>query len=224
MLKDLYSYWFKQFEFPNSNGKPFKTNNGIMKWSEDLKANIPQNWEVKRLKDILIKNAESVSIEANTNTIDLSVMPSNSFALNQINISNNFTTNLFKMNEGDLLFGSIRPYLHKAGIAPVNGYVAGTVHSYKSINNDDYNLALAILTSDDLFNYAVKVSSGTKMPIVTSDNLLNYKFAYSKDIVKLFSKLDIKSKIIHNIQENIKLQKMRDYLLPLLMNGQVLIT
>ena len=193
-----------------------------MKWSDELKTYIPYNWEVKSLKDILKKNNKSVvSINSNVDTIDLSVMPSNSLSLNQVNNSINFTTNLFEMNEGDLLFGSIRPYLHKAGIAPVNGYVAGTVHSYNVIKDYNYNLALSLLTSKDLFNFALKVSTGTKMPIVSNDNLLNFKFAYSEDIAKLFSNLDIKSKIISNIQENIKLQQLRDYLLPLLMNGQV---
>ena len=224
LLNDTFSYWFKQFQFPDESGKPFKLNNGQMKWSNELKTYIPYGWNVKTLKDILKKNnAPVISISSNVDTIDLSVMPSDSLSLNQINNSDNFTTNLFEMNEGDLLFGSIRPYLHKAGIAPIKGYVAGTVHSYSVIDSFNYNLALSILTSKDLFNYAVKVSTGTKMPIVSSDNLLNFKFAYSEDIAKLFSNLDIKSKIIKNIQENFKLIKIRDYLLPLLMNGQATI-
>ena len=217
----MYSYWFKQFQFPNENGLPYKTYGGKMKYSPELKIDIPFTWEIKTLKDLLIENSESVTIKPNIDTIDLSVMPSDSFSLNQINNSNSFTSNLFKMKEGDLLFGSIRPYLHKAGIAPVNGYVAGTVHSYKVKNDYDYNLALLILTSKDLFNYAVKVSGGTKMPVVSSDNLLNFKFAYSSKIAKLLSEIDIKSIIINNVQENIKLQKIRNYLLPLLMNAQI---
>ena len=120
-------------------------------------------------------------------------MPSDSFAINTLNISNNFTTNLFKMHEGDLLFGSIRPYLHKAGLAPVDGYVAGTIHSYTAKNDYDYNLLLLTLCSIDVFNYAVNVSGGTKMPVVTSENLLEYKFPYSKQVSYEFSKLDIKN-------------------------------
>ncbi|WP_429977458.1 hypothetical protein, partial [Mycoplasmopsis bovis] len=42
---------------------------------------------------------------------------------------------------GDILFGSIRPYLHKAGFAPFDGVVAGTVHSFKPINNNYYNFS-----------------------------------------------------------------------------------
>ncbi len=220
---DVFSYWFKQFQFYNENGAPYKCSGGKMKYSPELKTEIPFDWEVKSLKDLLIKNNKSVVIKRNMDTIDLSVMPSDSFSLNKINNSDNFTTNLFEMNEGDLLFGSIRPYLHKAGIAPLNGYVAGTVHSYKVKNDYDYNFALMILTSKDLFDYAVKVSSGTKMPVVSSDNLLEYKFPYSKDISKKFSKIDIKSIVVKNIKENIKLQELRDFLLPLLMNGQVYI-
>ena len=194
-----------------------------MKWSSELKIYIPEAWNVVRLRDILFKNSESVEIKNDISTIDLSIMPCNSFSISNLNVSDNFTTNLYKMNEGDLLFGSIRPYLHKAGIAPVNGYVAGTIHSYTVKNDYDYNLALFILTSMDVFNYAVRVSSGTKMPVVSSDNLLDFKFPYSTEISKMFSTIEIKSKVINNIKEIITLTEKRNYLLPLLINGQVTI-
>lgn len=54
-------------------------------------------------------------------TVDLSVMPSGSFSLSQLSDSANFESNLTEMKEGNILFGSIRPYLKKAGIAPCNG-------------------------------------------------------------------------------------------------------
>jgi len=50
MAKLIYDYWFVQFDFPNAKGKPYKTSGGKMVWSEELKREIPEGWEVKPLK------------------------------------------------------------------------------------------------------------------------------------------------------------------------------
>ena len=52
MAKTLYDYWFVQFDFPDENGKPYKTSGGKMVWNEELKREIPEGWEVKKLSSI----------------------------------------------------------------------------------------------------------------------------------------------------------------------------
>jgi type I restriction enzyme, S subunit len=52
MAKLLYDCWFVQFEFPNAEGKPYKTSGGKMVWNEELKREIPEGWEVKELADV----------------------------------------------------------------------------------------------------------------------------------------------------------------------------
>ena len=52
MVKRLYDYWFVQFDFPNGEGKPYKTSGGKMVWNEVLKRKIPEGWEVKRLGEV----------------------------------------------------------------------------------------------------------------------------------------------------------------------------
>ena len=220
MAKTIYNYWFLQFEFPNEEGKPYKSSGGKMVWNEELKREIPEGWEVKRLKDIVYLGNDRKYIGLNTNTIDLSVMPSNSICLNQLNESNNFDTNLFEMIKYDILFGSIRAYLKKAGIAPCDGAVAGTVYSFRCYNNDDYNFALETLCSENMFNYACKNSKGSKMPVIGSDRLLEFPFAFNEKIAKKLNEISIKEMITANVMENQKLSSIRDFLLPLLMNGQ----
>lgn len=220
-LKLIYDYWFTQFDFPDENGKPYRSSGGAMAWNDELQRDIPVGWECKTLCDLLIKNSEVFDFGKIEPTIDLSVMPSGSISLHKLNSSDQFTTNLFVMHEGDILFGSIRPYLKKAGIAPCNGVVAGTVHSYCAKNDEDYNFVLFTLCRDSFFDYALSVSTGTKMPVINSDNILSYKVPYSKDIVKLFNKVKIKNIICKNIQEIQRLSQLRDWLLPMLMNGQV---
>ena len=223
-LKLMYDYWFNQFDFPDENGKPYRSSGGVMVWNDELQREIPQGWKCLSLGSLLSKNTESFDYATVDPTIDLSIMPSSSIALDQLNSSDMFTTNLFKMHEGDILFGSIRPYLKKAGIAPCDGVVAGTIHSYHVLNNDDYNFALFTLCRDVFFDYAVRVSTGTKMPVISSDNILSYKVPYSKNIVKKFNTINVKSTICRNVQESQQLMQVRDWLLPMLLNGQATIS
>ena len=222
-IKLLYDFWFNQFEFPNMEGKPYKSSGGKLIWNEELNRHIPENWSAISLSEILSKNTVPFDYSSIKPTIDLSVMPQNSISLSQSNESSNFTTNLYVMNKGDILFGSIRPYLKKAGFAPFDGVVAGTVHSFKVSSQELFNFALVTLCRDTFFNYAIKMSAGTKMPVVSSEAILNYKVPFSYDIAKKFGEIDLLNIISGNINEIKRLSSTRDYLLPLLMNGQVVI-
>ena len=223
-LKLLYDYWFTQFDFPDENGNPYRASGGAMVWNAELQREIPLGWECKSLGDLLIKNNDSFDYSGIEPTIDLSVMPSASISLQKLNSSDQFTTNLFIMHEGDILFGSIRPYLKKAGIAPCDGVVAGTVHSYRVKLEQDYNFALFTLCRDSFFDYALTVSTGTKMPVVSSDSILSYKIPYSPKVVALFNQTNIRDIICRNVHEANSLSSLRDWLLPMLMNGQATIS
>ncbi len=225
MVKTVYDYWFVQFDFPDKFGKPYKSSGGKMVWSDHLKREIPKGWEIKEIGRLLKKNSKKydfLEVSNEIDTIDLSVMPTNTMCLNQKSKSKDFNTNLFVMNKFDILFGGIRPYLKKAGFAPIDGLVTGTVHSYKVLDEADYNFALLTLTRESIFRFAVSNSKGTKMPVIGSDDLLSYKIAYNKGVINSFNNLmSFKEVISQNIVENQKLAELRDWLLPMLMNGQV---
>ena len=224
MAKTLYNYWFVQFDFPDENGRPYKSSGGKMVWNEELKKEIPEGWEVKSLHDLVGINKVKMKPDKEKLLIDLSIMPTNSISLNILNQGDSLKSNLFKMNQFDILFGSIRPYLLKAGFAPIDGLVTGTIHSVYPINSNDYNFLLLTFCSKSLFNYAIQCSKGTRMPVISIDNLLNYKIPFSSTIVSKFNEiLKFKEVIANNIIENQKLTSLRDFLLPLLMNGQAVI-
>ena len=62
MAKRLYDYWFVQFDFPNADGKPYKSNGGKMVWNEELKREIPEGWEVKKMGEIaLVKRGTTIT-------------------------------------------------------------------------------------------------------------------------------------------------------------------
>ena len=221
-LTAIYKKWFFQFDFPNENGSPYKKSGGKMIWNDYLKREIPIDWECISLGKLLTRNNKKIECIDDIPTIDLSVMPNESFSLDTINISNNFSTNLFEMNMGDILFGSIRPYLKKAGIAPCDGAFAGTVFSSKTKENSDYNFVVITMTNDNFFDFANAISKGTKMPVVGSDDLLDYKIPYNREICEKFNNLlDLKEIICSNIKKILKLTELRDFLIPMLINGQI---
>lgn len=219
-LRTIYDYWFTQFDFPDENGKPYRSSGGKMVWNEELKREIPEGWECRTLGSLLHRHQQAFDYKSEQPTIDLSIMPSSSIAIAQTNSSSVFATNLYWMNEGDLLFGSIRPYLKKAGIAPCDGVVAGTVHCFQVNDKENYNFALFTLCGKNMFDYAIKLSKGTKMPVVSAEDILSYKVPYSKEISRLFNAFSIQKTICNNVKEKHELTKLRDWLLPMLMNGQ----
>lgn len=222
MAKLLYDYWFIQFDFPDENGKPYKSSGGKMVWNEELKREIPAGWEVKQIRELAKEGKDkSYNEQKSIPTLDLSVMPSGNMMLGKLNDSANFSTNLFEMKEGDIFFGSIRPYLKKAGIAPCDGAVAGTVHCFRPMNHDDYNFLAITLCNERMFSYATSASQGTKMPVVTLDALMDYKVAYDAITARQFNALDLQSIMSKCVMENQDLASLRDFLLPMLMNGQV---
>jgi len=221
MAKTLYDYWFLQFEFPNEEGKPYKSSGGKMVWNEKLKREIPFGWKSITLSDIIKKMNRKYDYSIINRTYDLSVMEYNTISIYKESSSKDFDTNLFSVKKGDLLFGSIRPYLRKAGIASYDGAVTGTVHCFEIKNSFDFNLALMTITSENFFEYAINNSKGTKMPVVSSESLLTFQIPYNEKISKIFNRISIKDIIISNVIQSNELSELRDFLLPLLMNGQV---
>lgn len=224
MAKIMYDYWFIQFDFPDENGNPYKSSGGDMEYNKELKREIPKGWQIKELSNLVLKNTNQFNFNSNQeiDTVDLSIMPSKTLCLSQKNISSNFSTNLFIMKKYDILFGGIRPYLLKAGFAPFDGLNTGTVHSYSVLNEEEYNFILLTFTHTSVFNYAIANSKGTKMPVIGSNDLLSYKVPFNKGIVDKFNDiLSFKEIIAENIQQSHELTKIRDWLLPMLMNGQV---
>lgn len=224
LAKLIYNHWFIQFDFPNKDGKPYKSSGGKMVYNNELRREIPYGWDAVEMSTLVCRNNNPYNFIENKcyDTIDASIMNTGTICINNKNTSDNFDTNLYKMEKFDILFCSIRPYLFKAGFSPFNGLVTGTTHSFKSINKDFYNFNLLTLTSKHMFKYAIVRSKGTKMPVIDYLDLLNYKTAFNKETAIYFNNvLKFKEVISQNIIQNHELSKLRDKFLPLLMNGQV---
>ena len=228
VAKTLYNYWFVQFDFPNAKGKYYRASGGKMVYNDVLKREIPEGWEVISFSEILNENKQVLPEDVNKAQmfgLDLSIMPSNTICLNQRGKANDFDSNRFLLKKYDLLFGSIRPYLKKAGFATFDGVVNGTVMNFRCNKDQDYSFALCTLTSEMMFKYAITRSSGngTRMPTINASELLDYCIAYDEQTVAQFENIlsSYWKMIADNINQNFELSELRDFLLPLLMNGQV---
>jgi|LakMenEpi03Aug12_release.lakeMendotaPanAssembly.Ray.scaffolds.fasta_scaffold205839_2 restriction endonuclease S subunit len=169
-----------------------------------------------RLSECLVRNSKKISEKINSKLIDLSVMPEDSIILFGTNDSKNFETNLFELEVGDFLIGSIRPYLKKVGVSPINGMNTGTVLSYKAKDSTHAAFLLFLLDSDDFKDYLIRCSKGTKMPVIDSDIVLNYSFQFSEALIVDFNKnYNFLKIIIGLVSENLELKQLKEQLLPL---------
>ena len=239
MAKTLYDYWFVQFDFPDENGKPYKSSGGKMVYSKELKREIPEGWETKKLDDIISKTGTGLNprdnfklgfgnnyyvtiknIEQGKVILDDKCDKVDDEALKIINRRSD-------LQVGDILFTSIQPvgvtYLIQE--QPQNWNINESVF----IIRPNYNLVSSdflfmLLSSDFMKAYTNNVSAGSIHKGVRHTDLKSFKFAYSGNIIiENFNKIinPMLKKMYINDQQNQELAKLRDWLLPMLMNGQV---
>lgn len=161
-------------------------------------------------RDVKLKEWDDLKL------VDLSRMPRFSISLLNIGDAIELQTNIKEVKEYDLIFGSIRPYLGKAGFSPINGAIAGSVFNFTPKDNNMYSYLLFLISSKDFIKFADNYSNGTKMPVVDYDDLMRYriKLLINRNIYKEFNDfcMPFIKEIKNKIEENIKLSELRDSL------------
>lgn len=227
MAKTLYDYWFVQFDFPDKDGKPYKTSGGKMVWNEELKREIPDGWEVSSLKDIveLVKgNVNPSDIKPNTPYIGLEHIGRKTIVLSDWANSEQANSDKTAFKKHDILFGKIRPYFHKVAVATFDGITSTDTIILRPKKKIYFGLALQTVFADKFVEIATQSSTGSKMPRADWNVLQDYKFPIPKsDLLKPFQNIFERAlnKIEISVIENKTLSELRDWLLPMLMNGQV---
>lgn len=227
MARQLYDYWFVQFDFPNENGKPYKSSGGKMVWNEHLKREIPDGWCEANLVDIAnITMGQSPNGSSYNERGDgiLFYQGSTDFGL-RFPAVRQFTTSPTRLaKKGDILMSVRAPVgatnIANAdccigrGLSAINSKIGSTTHLYHIIQD--------LKTAFDKRN-----GSGTTFGSITKDDLYGLLVVKpSKSVVEKFEKLcgpifDYQMLIGETINY---LSVQRDSLLPLLMNGQVSFT
>ena len=232
MAKTLYDYWFVQFDFPDQNGKPYKSSGGKMVYNQDLKREIPKGWGVAKVEDIAQTGSGGTPKSTNVSYYSNGEIPwINSGELEQtvITSTSNFITEEGLNNSSAKLFPSgtilVAMYGATAGKVSFLTFEASTNQAICAITLTDIRMRYYLKNViEDLYQYLVKLSTGSARDNLSQDMIKNIKVVIpSNDILDRF--YDFSNNIIKEItkkqQENEQLTQLRDWLLPMLMNGQV---
>ena len=229
MAKQLYDYWFVQFDFPNEEGKPYKSSGGEMVYNERLKREIPKGWEILHLADCLSCKTERVDkseIQKTDFYTPIEVIPRKQMSLNETVPIEEAVSGICRYKKGNILLSNRRVYFHKVCIAPFDGLTRDTVIVLEPIRKELLAYYYETVFSEKFIAYATKHSYGSEQPV------LSWSAAQKFEILKPTNQLDYKfSTVVDNIIETVlnnhkeigQLNKLRDELLPLLMNGQLTI-
>ena len=226
LAKTIYDYWFVQFDFPDKDGKPYKSSGGKMVWNEQLKREIPEGWEVGTLSDIV--------------TITMGQSPNGS----RLNESGDGT--LFFQGSSD--FGDVVPSNRVYTLSPTRMAYAGDVLLSVRAPVGATNIALlpccigrglAALRGTDCSNifilqtlslvksrFAAKNVDGTTFGSLSKDELCGLEIL-KPPVVTIHAFDDLANPIMEQVLGLVRsireTSSLRDILLPLLMNGQVVV-
>ena len=241
LAKQFYDYWFVQFNFPNEEGKPYKSNGGTMTFCKELQIDIPQNWSVCRLSEFINKNNtgdwgadnpsdDSIEIGCirGADIIKLNGLPRRYIKLkNKTKLLTEWDV-VIEVSGGSPVQATGRSAFITPGVIKRNGgkiTCSNFCHafSFKDARESAYFFFMwrMFYDNDIMFNYEGK-TSGIKN-FMTETFLANKWVKAPTELIHKFFDIVkvIYSKIDTNIAENNGLIKQRDELLPLLMNGQV---
>lgn len=211
IAKALYNYWFVQFDFPDNHGNPYKSQGGKMVWNEQIKSDIPKGWKIGKLGDVLIlEYGKPLKKEDRTGT-GFPVLGSNGIVGYH---------DLFLVKGPGIVVG-------RKGSA---GEIVRVGQNFFPIDTTYYVIDKLNLISVDYHFQLLKcinlksIESSSAVPglnrnvaqslmiIKPPDQLIRL---YTEYIYKLYRKVDL------NNQQNQELKSLRDWLLPMLMNGQI---
>lgn len=235
MAKTLYDYWFVQFDFSNKNDKPYKTSGGKMVFNEKLKKEIPEGWEVKNLKNnsltkllkpkidkfknekIYLATADVQSNEINFQAEKI-IFDDRPSRANMQPIENSVWFAKMKNSKKILYFGNYsKEFLEKS--------ILSTGFTGLKCNKEYYLEYIWGFIKNDYFELVKDtIASASTQEAINNDEMAFIKLVIpTDDILKKYNDKTkgIYQKIYKNQIANQKLVELRDWLLPMLMNGQV---
>jgi len=187
---------------------------------------IPKGWRVGRLGEVATNPRRTIrpnDIKPDTAYIALEHMPRRRIALNEWDVSGDVASGKFGFRKGEILFGKLRPYFHKVGVAPLDGICSTDILVIAPTSADWFGFVLGHASSDELVNFTDLASTGTKMPRTNWRDMSSFAVVIpSENIAAAFDHIvrPLIDRIVANIHESRTLAAIRDALLPKLLNGQ----
>ena len=233
MAKTLYDYWFLQFDFPDENGKPYKSYGGKMVYNEELNREIPEQWEVVEIDSLIdvkdgthdspkyVKKGKYLITSKHLLSTGLDYVNANKISEDDFNSINKRS----KVDNGDILFSMIGALgiVYRVNEEVID-FAIKNVALYKASQLPFIQEYLEqTLTSVLMDVYVTRCNAGSIQKFISLGQLRKMPIVYNKEILELYSKkvktFFLEMDILKN--ENRDLASLRDFLLPMLMNGQV---
>ena len=188
---------------------------------------IPEGWFVGTLGDIAEPSGTGVNpkcVDRDTAYIGLDHMPRHSVALTDWGSAGSVSSNKSGFSKGDVLFGKLRPYFHKVGVAPVNGVCSTDIVVLTARMPELSAFVLACVSSPEFVSYTNQTSTGTKMPRTSWRSMSRYEACRpAEPTVEAFQRVagPMLERIVASIHESRTLGALRDALLPKLVSGEM---
>ena len=214
----VFREWFVNFRFPGHEG--------VRRVDSEL-GEIPEGWRAAKLGDIaeqVRRNVQPSEVSKETPYIGLEHLPRKSIALSEWAFPDSVTSSKLRFYQGEILFGKIRPYFHKVGVAPVDGICSSDIIVIRPKNSEFAAFTVMVTSSEDFVLQSVQTSQGTKMPRANWDVLIKYPvFLPDSALLERFNGIaaNIISQIRTFVFKNQNLRRTRDLLLPKLISGEL---
>ena len=218
MAQMIYREWFVNFRFPGHEN---------VKLVESELGPIPEGWIPTRLGDLCSEKRRGVhpnDLDPNTPYIGLEHLPRKSIALGEWGRAGDVGSTKLRFNRGEILFGKIRPYFHKVGVAPVDGVASSDAIVIVPSEAVHFGAVVCCVSSEDFVLHATQTSQGTKMPRANWDVLTKYPLPIPD--APLLEQFNGAIRPIVDLLQNLvfrnrNLRATRDLLLPKLISGEI---
>lgn len=232
LARTIYDYWFTQFDFPDKNGRPYQSSGGEMILDEKLKRKIPSGWEVKKLKELtsLVMNTTLPYNHPDKKYLHYSIPAYDDTGLPSEEYGRDINSGKYLVPDNSILVSKLNPQFKRVWNPQI--YKDNCICSTEFlpfVANKEYikGFLYSVLDSDAFQQYMVQCSSSSTgsrkrmQPELCGEFMLPYP--KDKNIIIKYSKYidNILEKKSEATSENQQLISLRDFLLPLLMNGQV---
>lgn len=187
---------------------------------------IPEGWHASELGKVAsfpVRTVKPHELPRETAYIGLDHMPRKSIALDEWEGAGKVTSNKLSFKRGEFLFGKLRPYFHKVGLAPTDGICSTDIVVASPKKAIWSSFVLMCISTDEFVSYTDKTSNGTKMPRTNWKTMSQYEVCLPPDsLAQVFqcTAQDLLNRIATNIHESRVLKKQRDTLLPRMFSGK----
>jgi type I restriction enzyme, S subunit len=196
-------------------------------WQDSSLGQIPKGWTAGKLGDIGANSRRGVqpsAIAPNTPYIALEHMPRRCIALGDWDETADVASGKSAFKKGEILFGKLRPYFHKVGVAPFDGVCSTDILVLAPKRPEWFGFLLGHTSSEELIQFTDHASTGTKMPRTNWNDISSYKVALPPiHIAAAFTRTiqPMIDRIHTNLRESRSLAVLRDALVPKLLSGEL---